>query len=193
MKLRVILVLFPCFIMVSGCWCGPVSSPKELVVDTFLSPSFVIEEDILSTEPIIFVRSFNLSAEGAKDLDQTLEKKLAAVKHRMSSRSVGAKIKLIAQLIYLGKAADLSVDKILSSGFAEELVKDPTPSGNSNSYAFIAIVDIEVITVDGLKQDSQKSRVVAVARNPMPEMSSEGVRAALLDKVASQISAVFEF
>jgi hypothetical protein len=191
---QVFIILFMCFLfMVPGCVSRPGPVKKELVIETFIAPAVSVSDRVLSTEPIVFVRCFSLSPSGAKDLDQLLENKLLASKHRLSSRSVGAEIKITAQLVYLGECADISAEQTLQLGFGGEKVNNSVQEETSQPYAHIAIVDLEVKIGNGLQQEKQQSRILAGVRYPMPAVSPGDLRAALLDQIASQISVFFEF
>ena len=191
---QLFVILSICFLfMVSGCVSRPVPVKKELVIDTFIDPAVSVSDRVLSTEPIVFVRCFSLSPSGAKDLDQLLENKLIASKHRLSSRYVGAEIKISAQLVYLGEIADICAKQTLQLGFGGEKVNNSGLEETSQPYEHIAIVDLEVNIGNGEQQEKQQSRIVAGVRYPMPAVSPEDLRAALLDQIASQISVFFEF
>lgn len=172
---------------------APSPLKRDLKVETILSPPIEIKEDIISSEPVIFVRGFSLTTGGARDLDDILEKKLAAARHRLSSRSAGAKIKVIARLVYLGNAKGINVERTLQSKFQGQIVRNSDTETYSHRYQEIAVVDLKVTTQADGNDNIQTARVVSGALYPTPEMTKEDLRAALLDGSARQIAVIFSF
>jgi len=177
----------------SACTPKPTFLPPELRIDSKISSPLAIDENVLSTEPTIFVRAMSYDANGAKDLDSLIEKRLESSKHRLVTRSDTASIKLLAQLVYLGSADQIDISTILAMGYGNPIVSARSNQVQNHIYESVAIVDVKTTVSVGADVNNQFCRILIGSRRPMPEMSDQEVRSALLVKAADQISVFFEY
>ena len=164
--------------------------PDKLIIDSKISNPLDISADTISTEPTIFVRATSHDASGAKDLDQLIEKKLTSYGHRLNNRSDTAKIKLLAELKYIGEAESLDSGSILSSGYGGKITMTTT---QNHKYDYAAIIDLKVTTlVEGLEKE-QVCRIFIGTQSPTPMIAEQKLRDQMMAKAANQISVFFAY
>ena len=169
--------------------CAP-PLPDKLIIDSKISNPLDISEDTISTEPTIFVRATSHDASGAEDLDQLIEKKLTSYGHRLNNRSDTAKIKLLANLKYIGEAKNLDPKSMISSGYDSKI---PVTITQNHKYDYIAIIDLKVtIFIEGLEK-KQVCRVFIGTRSPTPIIAQQKLRNQMMAKAADQISVFFAY
>lgn len=181
-----------CFSLLA-CTPQPVWRPHELQIDSKISKPLIVDENVLSTEPTIFVRAMSYEASGAKDLDALIEKRLASSKHRLVTRADTASIKLLAHLVYCGSAENLDAESILAEGHGTPVSKVILNQEHNPVYESAAVIDVSVVVTEGDNINNQFCRVFIGSRRPMPQMNDQEVRAALLAKAADQISVFLEY
>lgn len=187
-----ILMLISVFSLLA-CTPQPTWRPHELQIDSKISKPLVIDEIVLSTEPTVFVRAMSYEASGAKDLDALIEKRLNSSKHRLVTRADTATIKLLAHLVYLGSAEQLDTETALAEGYGAPIPTSSVNHEKNSIYESVAIIDVNVIITEGDIINDQSCRVFIGSRRPMPQMSKQEIRAALLAKAADQISVFLEY
>jgi len=184
-------ILFLCIIILLVS-CAPRPTP-HLQIDSKISKPFIINENILSTEPTIFVRSMSYESTGAKDLDALIEKRLKSSNHRLVNQSDSASIKLLAQLVYLGSAEHLDFETLLTDGYGKPIPPMSVSHVRSPVYEFLAVIDAKVSVTESINGDDQFCRILIGVHKPMPTMKSLGVRALILAKAADQVSVFFDY
>lgn len=192
MNRRSIIVLVLA-VLLSACSRPESLDPPELVLDSMISEPIIIPEDIISSEPTIFIRIVNFDAEGADDLDDLVERKLESCGHRVVQRSEGVAIKVIGEVVHLGPSLDLEAQTVLRNGYHGRIEKTVSADFTHSQYEEALILDLKIISNKDLGLSEQITRIFVGTRRPMPEINKMDIRSYLIAKTADQIKVFFDF
>lgn len=183
--------IYVLFSAISFLFCSCATLNRPLILDSHVSPPFVLNEDILTSEPTIFVRAFSSNVDFSSGrLDSLIEEKLEKSRHRLTKRSEGAGYRILAKVLYLGPGGKIDSDSTLAAGYNKPLVSTKVDVNGDAVYS--AIIDLEILEDIGQKANIYESRMVVTAQQSSPETSEVQIKEELLERAALQIAIFFK-